>query len=175
MAYWWGHDTIEDKAERRRIAEESQVIKWSDPESDVAIKKSTFYAPMRIENEQKALEGLYIRARFNFADWYSWTRHPWHARFTNPQFWQCQRRIKAYRRLIKSQPFIRERLLILGPDLAAAYFLCHRKCRVKFMGRDEWTEINLDGYEMPDYIPTGKFTRLRHVEVFTEPCAKHSM
>ena len=30
--------------------------------------------------------------------------------------------------------FLRERLEALGPDLAAAHFLCHRNCRVRFRG-----------------------------------------
>ena len=41
--------------------------------------------------------------------------------------------------------FLRERLQALGPDLAAAHFLCHRNCRVRFKGQDQWTELEADG------------------------------
>lgn len=34
--------------------------------------------------------------------------------------------------------FIPERLLFLGPDLAAAHFLVHRDAAVKFVGDDAW-------------------------------------
>lgn len=33
---------------------------------------------------------------------------------------------------------IPERLLFLGPDLAAAHFLVHRGAAVKFVGDDNW-------------------------------------
>ena len=39
----------------------------------------------------------------------------------------------------------------LGPDLAAAHFLLHRNCRVRFKGHDHWTE--LDTYRKTD-LPT---------------------
>ena len=38
-----------------------------------------------------------------------------------------------------------ERLQALGPDLAAAHFLCHRNCRVRFRGHDQWTELEANG------------------------------
>lgn len=34
--------------------------------------------------------------------------------------------------------FIAERLLFLGPDLAAAHFLVHRGMAVKFVGDEHW-------------------------------------
>ncbi|CAD8126359.1 ATP synthase subunit s-like protein [Caenorhabditis elegans] len=43
--------------------------------------------------------------------------------------------IKRYRRYKKVIP---ERLLFLGPDLAAAHFLVHRGAAVKFVGDDNW-------------------------------------
>lgn len=103
----------------------------------------------------------YSGLRFNFTDWYTFSRYPYfHARFTDPAFWHTQQKIKKYERLIKGQPFIKERLVILGPDLAAAHFLCHRNCRVKFKGRNEWTELNLRTFRLPDYVPQGKLVNL---------------
>ena len=45
----------------------------------------------------------------------------------------------------RSQVFLRERLQALGPDLAAAHFLCHRNCKVRFKGHTHWTELEPNG------------------------------
>uniref|UniRef100_A0A0K0DBS2 ATP synthase subunit s, mitochondrial n=1 Tax=Angiostrongylus cantonensis TaxID=6313 RepID=A0A0K0DBS2_ANGCA len=51
---------------------------------------------------------------------------------------------------------IPERLLFLGPDLAAAHFLVHRGASVKFVGDDTWykkdknNRYNLPGTKIPD-------------------------
>ena len=139
-----------------------QVIRWTDPESEVELKKNTFYAPIRMELEAKAMASGYDSGRFNLADWYQFARYPWHARFTDPAFWHTQQKIKQYEKLVRSQPFIKERLIALGPDLAAAYFLCHRNCRVRFKDRDDWTQIDMKTLQMPSYVPQGKlwFTNL---------------
>ena len=133
-----------------------QVIRWTDPESEVELKKNTFYAPIRMELEAKAMASGYDSGRFNLADWYQFARYPWHARFTDPAFWHTQQKIKQYEKLVRSQPFIKERLIALGPDLAAAYFLCHRNCRVRFKDRDDWTQIDMKTLQMPSYVPQGK-------------------
>ena len=52
---------------------------------------------------------------------------------------------KSYNHLVLNQVFLRERLTALGPDLAAAHFLCHRNCKVRFRGHDHWTELEADG------------------------------
>jgi len=153
MAYMWGHDTLEDKAARKKKIEDSKVIRWTDPESNVELKRNTFYAPVRMEREERAMDSGYDSGRFNLADWYQFARYPYHARFTDPAFWYTQQQIKKYERLLRGQPFIKERLVILGPDLAAAHFLCHRNCRVKFKGRDEWTELDKRDFRLPSYVP----------------------
>uniref|UniRef100_A0AC34FAA2 Mitochondrial ATP synthase regulatory component factor B n=1 Tax=Panagrolaimus sp. ES5 TaxID=591445 RepID=A0AC34FAA2_9BILA len=51
------------------------------------------------------------------------------------------RRCKEYDHFIGlqyDQRFLPERLLFLGPDLAAAHFLVHRGAQVKFVGDDTW-------------------------------------
>lgn len=116
---------------------------------------------MRIQAEEAAMESGYSAARFNFADYFGFVRHPWHARITDPSFWHTQQRIKAYQKLVKGQPFIRERLIVLGPDLAAAHFLCHRNCRVRFVGRDDWTALDTTTFRMPKYVPQGNIQKLR--------------
>ena len=35
MAYWWGHDTIEDKEKRKRQQSLSQVIEWKEQRSEL--------------------------------------------------------------------------------------------------------------------------------------------
>lgn len=46
--------------------------------------------------------------------------------------------------------FIPERLLFLGPDLAAAHFLVHRDAAVKFVGENVWIKKDKKGrYDLP--------------------------
>ena len=111
----------------------------------------------------------YSGSRWNMTDWYTFSRYPYVSRFTDPPFWHTQQKIKHYEKLIKGQPFIKERLVILGPDLAAAHFLCHRNCRIKFKGRNEWTELDLRTLRMPDYVPQGKFRKLDNCVPRTHP------
>jgi len=153
IGYEWGHDTIQDKEARQREIAQNRVIRWTDPESEVELKKNTFYAPVRMEREAQAMASGYDSGRFNLADWYQFIRYPWHARFTDPAYFHTVQKIKQYEKLLRSQPFIRERLIALGPDLAAAYFLCHRNCRVRFKDRDDWTQMDMKTLKMPSYVP----------------------
>ncbi|CAD5224234.1 unnamed protein product [Bursaphelenchus okinawaensis] len=63
------------------------------------------------------------------------------------------RRVKRYEALqIRQydQRFIAERLLFLGPDLAAAHFLVHRDIAIKFVGDDNWYKRSKWGtYSLP--------------------------
>uniref|UniRef100_A0A0M3IIE3 ATP synthase subunit s-like protein n=1 Tax=Ascaris lumbricoides TaxID=6252 RepID=A0A0M3IIE3_ASCLU len=63
------------------------------------------------------------------------------------------RRFKRYRHfqhLQFDQRFIPERLLFLGPDLAAAHFLVHRDAAVKFVGENVWIKKDKKGrYDLP--------------------------
>ncbi|KAK6024854.1 glycosyltransferase, group 2 family protein, partial [Ostertagia ostertagi] len=63
------------------------------------------------------------------------------------------RRYKRYRHfqhLQYDQRMIPERLLFLGPDLAAAHFLVHRGASVKFIGDDAWYAKDKSGnYSLP--------------------------
>ena len=68
----------------------------------------------------------------NPTDWFSVTTYPYLARFNNPWFYGCEKRKKEYKKLLDGQRFMRERVLALGPDLSAAYFLLGRGCRVRF-------------------------------------------
>ena len=47
--YWWGHDTIEDQAARRRAEEDKGAIVWTDPERNLEEKKDFVWVPARIE------------------------------------------------------------------------------------------------------------------------------
>lgn len=62
-------------------------------------------------------------------------RYPWLAKYKDPAFYYSESAVKAYQELVKTQTFIKERLIALGPDLSAAHFLCHRGCRVRFRGK----------------------------------------
>ncbi|KHN78647.1 ATP synthase subunit s-like protein [Toxocara canis] len=71
------------------------------------------------------------------------------------------RRFKRYRHfqhLQFDQRFIPERLLFLGPDLAAAHFLVHRDAAVKFVGDDVWIKKDKKGrYDLPGRKVPGLF------------------
>ena len=69
----------------------------------------------------------------NHADLQKWMdkkiKSPWITWATDPVHFREQMRKKHYQSLVISQVFLRERLQALGPDLAAAHFLCHRNCK----------------------------------------------
>ena len=44
----------------------------------------------------------------------------------------CEKRKRDYQKTMEGQRFMRERVVTLGPDLAAASFLLGRGCRVRF-------------------------------------------
>ena len=92
----------------------------------------------------------YTTGMTNHADLLKWMdrkvlRPSWLTWATDPVHFREQMRKKSYQSLVMSQVFLRERLQALGPDLAAAHFLCHRNCKVRFRGHDHWTEIEADG------------------------------
>lgn len=59
-------------------------------------------------------------------------------------------RYEHFQHLQYDQRFIPERLLFLGPDLAAAHFLVHRGAAIKFVGDDAWIKKSKKGrYDLP--------------------------
>uniref|UniRef100_A0A914CAB4 ATP synthase subunit s-like protein n=1 Tax=Acrobeloides nanus TaxID=290746 RepID=A0A914CAB4_9BILA len=64
----------------------------------------------------------------------------WHHRVTDHSFDHLKRvkRYEHFQHLQYDQRFIPERVIFLGPDLAAAHFLVHRGAAVKFVGDDSW-------------------------------------
>ena len=54
-AFWWGHDTIEDKEARAKADKEKGIISWTDPNKDIEEKKEFTWAPARIEQEAMVL------------------------------------------------------------------------------------------------------------------------
>ena len=55
----WGHDTLEDKEERKKAAQAKGVIAWTDPEGALEEKKEFVWSPQRIEDEiGAAVEGF---------------------------------------------------------------------------------------------------------------------
>lgn len=56
--------------------------------------------------------------------------------------------------------FIPERLMFLGPDLAAAYFIVHRGGAVKFIGNPDWHKRSpglFGRYELPEQKRPGLY------------------
>ena len=149
--FWWGHDTLEDQQDRAREAKmkEKGLISWTDPKKDLAAKEEFVWAPARIEQEAAMVLGM-TTGLTNHADLQKWIdrkvmRPVWHTWATDPVHFREEMRKKSYRSLVLSQIFLRERLEALGPDLAAAHFLCHRNCKVRFRGHDHWTELQPNG------------------------------
>ena len=149
--FWWGHDTEEDQAARKKEAKEKErgLISWTDPKKDLDKKEEFVWAPARIEQEAAMVMG-YTTGMTNHADLLKWmdrkvVRPNWITWATDPVHFREQMRKKSYQSLVVSQVFLRERLQALGPDLAAAHFLCHRNCKVRFRGHDHWTELEANG------------------------------
>ncbi|KAK5980352.1 hypothetical protein GCK32_004653 [Trichostrongylus colubriformis] len=67
-------------------------------------------------------------------------------------------RYRHFQHLQYDQRMIPERLLFLGPDLAAAHFLVHRGASVKFVGDDAWYKKDKSGnYDLPGTKVPGLF------------------
>lgn len=147
---WWGHDTLEDKEQRRRKAEAKGIIAWTDPEAALDEKKELSWSPERIEEEARmALKEKGSDPITNAASFVQWARNkvlkPYLLQaLIDPVWFKQETHRKGRRYLVRSQVFVKERLLALGPDLAAAHFLCHNNCRVRFKGHTEWTELAED-------------------------------
>jgi len=148
-SFWWGHDTIEDQWERRRKERAKDIISWSDPKAGMDKKKDFVWAPARIDAEADFAKKGSSNSITNPTEWYAFVTKNFWPQWVNFLFFPLDYREKAikrqYGRLVQSQEFIRERLLVLGPDLAAAHFLCHSNCRVRFRGHKEWTELTGNG------------------------------
>jgi hypothetical protein len=141
-SYWWGHRTIEEKDMEKQMEKEMEVIKWTDPQTGVTASSREQYTPARILSEADALSNGYSSTRLNSADILGYLRKPRFALANDFTYWITEKQKEVYKSLIASQMFMRERVLHLGPDLAAAHFLCHRQCRVRFRGHTEWTELD---------------------------------
>ena len=139
---------MEEQEARRRAAHSKGLIAWTDPEGAVEEKKEFVWSPQRIEDEA----GVALQANtatsgyFNTADLFHWMRHklcrPYLPMALLDPIWFREETIKRmHQSLVRSQMFQKERLQMLGPDLAAAHFLCHNNCRVRFRGHTHWTEL----------------------------------
>jgi len=147
--FWWGHDTIEDQAARKEAEKSKGLIAWTDPSKDLEKKKEFTWHPARIEQEAEFNIGM-THGMMHHADLMNWAdrnlRRPlWLTWATDPVHFREKMREKYHRYLVVSQLFLRDRLTALGPDLAAAHFLCHRNCKVRFKGHTHWTQLEPNG------------------------------
>jgi hypothetical protein len=160
-SYWWGHDTIEDQYDREKAKKDRDVIAWSKPGSNLEEKKEFTWAPARISQESQLAKG---RETSYLSKWTGTTSVFEFTTKYKPMFWKAlfypeegveQANKMKYSALVASQEFVKERLLVLGPDLAAAHFLCYNHCRVRFRGHKEWTELTGRGVlDIPAvYVP----------------------
>merc|ERR1719431_1025319 len=149
-SYWWGHDTIEDQAERKLEAKKKGVISWTDPDKMVEEKKEMQWSLARIEREAELGLTTEKKSIVNSADMLNYVHtkifRPYALSWLfDPIQFREESRNRVHSNIVKSQLFVHERLLALGPDLAAAHFLCHRNCKVRFRGHKHWTELAPDG------------------------------
>ena len=133
--FWWGHDGEDDKKTKKDIESSKGLISWTDPKKDVDKKKEFVWAPARMEAEAEMVIGT-TTGMVNHVDTLKWidkkvVKSAWHTWMTDPVAWRETMREKQYKSLVLSQVFLRDRLKALGPDLAAAHFLCHRNCKVR--------------------------------------------
>lgn len=144
---FWGHNTLEDQWEKEREdREKGALISWTDPDRNLEEKKEYIWSPTRIQTEA-LLSTSITTGLINVSDWFAMTTKPfhWFTFFFDPVIFMEEQRNRIHHRLVLSQLFVKERLTTLGPDLAAAHFLCHRNCRVRFRGNTEWTELTPKG------------------------------
>jgi len=159
-SYWWGHDTLEEIEAAKHKRKETDVIKWSDPNSNLQEKEDYTWVPARISAESAVTNNSFFNKWKGYTDVAAYMsnqkyRPKWMLSLVEPEKFIEQMDQLCYARLVKSQEFVGERLLALGPDLAAAHFLCHRGCRVRFRGNKDWTEMVNGKLEMPAMFVKG--------------------
>ena len=142
MAYWWGHDSLEDKDRRKKQQSLNQMIEWKEQKAGLQKQnKYKGYLPARIEDEAED----YFKTnfdRFNTPDYYGYVRQPWASFLTNYPFYVHRKVNKVYQKLVNTQLFNKDRVLALGPDLSAAYFVTALGGRVRFVGKSDWFELD---------------------------------
>jgi len=153
-SYWWGHDTLEDQYKARKKHLEKDVIAWSNPDRNLKEKEEYIWAPNRIAREADQGKDLIVEEEKKFFNWSGSTDVFAFTTKYKPRLWKIlyhpeealeDDRRRMYASQVTSQEFVKERLLALGPDLAAAHFLCYNNCRVRFRGNKEWTELDAKG------------------------------
>ena len=142
MAYWWGHDSLEDRERRSKQQDLNKMIEWRGQKSDLE-KQNQYkgYLPARIEDEAEDYFKTNFQ-RFNMSDYFGYVRQPWAAWFTNYPFYVHRQVNKAYQKHVQTQLFNKDRVLALGPDLSAAYFITALGGRVRFIGHSHWVELD---------------------------------
>lgn len=159
-SYWWGHDTVDDQASRKAESKKKGVIAWTDPNQMVEEKKDMQWSLARIERESELSMTKESKTIVNSADMLNWVHtklfRPYGLSWLlDPIQFREETRNRVHSTIVKGQLFLPQRLTALGPDLAAAHFLCHRNCRVRFKGHKTWTELLPDGtLDIPAmYVP----------------------
>lgn len=148
LGYWWGHTTKEEIEAEEKKRQDGPIMAWQNPESDlIGIEKTASYVPARVLREESATRTTYDLKRFYYADYYGFVNHPHgiYGYIRHPEHYFPNMRIREYQKLVGCQKFIKDRLVALGPDLAAATFLLSRNCRVKFKDRSGGEFVSLQG------------------------------
>jgi len=159
VRFFWGHDTLEDQADRKKKLREKDVIQWAKPGENIEEKTQYTWAPYRIKDEANLATGGYFSKWTGTVSMIEYCSKKWRPQafnfFFHPEDFMENAKKNHYGYLVGSQEFVKERLLMLGPDLAAAHFLCHNNCRVRFRGHKEWTELKGAGVlEIPaTFVP----------------------
>ncbi|VDN04337.1 unnamed protein product [Thelazia callipaeda] len=146
----------------------SKFIRWqelvAEEIEDKKVEKSiknflkvgdgAYISPERIEDvlPKKQVEDVGNDIEFN--TFYTQLRYVDHSLDNLRRF----KRYEHFQHLQYDQRFIPERLLFLGPDLAAAHFLVHRGAAVKFVADDLWIKKDeSDNYSLPGRKIPGLF------------------
>ena len=59
------------------------------------MKKSTYYSPARIANEENVMNTGSDKMRFNSTDWFAFTMQPFLPSIYNPQYYFWKKRVKV--------------------------------------------------------------------------------
>ena len=139
---FWGHNTLEEKEAIEKQEKELRVVKWPGQGGSALANKDFVLTPARMKDEADAM-GEKKNPFMSVSDYYSYASRPWFPAITDTPYWAWSKLKTVHQQLIDGQVFVRERFTTLGPDLAAAHFLIQRNCRVRFVGHEHWTELNL--------------------------------
>uniref|UniRef100_A0A8R1Y176 ATP synthase subunit s, mitochondrial n=1 Tax=Onchocerca volvulus TaxID=6282 RepID=A0A8R1Y176_ONCVO len=131
-------ELVEEEMEEKKVEKSiKNYIKLAD---------GAYISPERVEDVLPKKQREDVPNDIEFNTFYTQLRYVDHSLDNLRRF----KRYEHFQHLQYDQRFIPERLLFLGPDLAAAHFLVHRGAAVKFVADNIWIKKDEKGnYSLP--------------------------